>query len=223
MITITPNPFLPPASKTVTNQIWDRLPGLYSFTRDSHHDIYANGDWCTQSEIQIPSRGRTEIRPRKPANPSYASELLITSVFDLTTNDYAFKCLETLVFRRTNDGDWSLWGTDGDELATGEKICDLRIELERGLRGSSVVPLTLAKYPEEKDPNALRTWYLGLQFFDKGVGEFSWTIRHMMGREKGRSTTQDTRYEKQSWEEEEGWVERMTKGVKVWVMGFLGR
>lgn len=203
--------FIPTYPGRAKQQLWDRLPGYYKFSRDRHHDMLINERKVTQADISCPSSGWCEITSRAPTDPTYQSERLQTSKFYITTKtgDLALEA-EARVFRLKN-GEWSLWNTDG-HLTVTKKITDLTVE--RDYLGS-FTKLRAVQLPWE-DGNGVNK-YLGLDFSREDT---FWMLHHRIEQKEGQvNTVQGTTYYKIPEDRQEGWLEWLAEGAKV---GFVG-
>ena len=176
------------------------------------------------------SHGRSEIKPRDPTNPAYQSELVQATWFFISTkkDDLAVDH-EVRVFRRLQNGEWSIWNTgsygvwDPDRFdvwninrcVVTEKITDLTMKVEEPMPSDP----TLRSVQEDwKDGNGVGK-YLGLTFcMDEKP---HWIMRHRVERE-GSETVQATTYSKIHGGPREGWPEWLMKGAKAGLQDLKG-
>ena len=213
--------FISKSPEQIQQQLWDRLPGEYQFSRSKHHNMLVSGQKCTQADIEPVSWGRSEIDPRTPTDPAYESELLQRSTFYIVfknSPEIKVEKIEARIFRLQN-GEWSLWNTDGTdrECAVTEKLVDLTLGQETI---ALFVKLKAVKLPW-KDANGLNKW-LGLEFCVGEEGdEGYWHLYHRLEDGDGEETVEETEYRKIPEDRREGWSSWLAEAVKVQFVGVL--
>lgn len=115
---------------TAKRQLWDRLPGKYQLERWAHHDERIDGETFHDRHMHNPSHGVSELTSRAPTDATYEAEILQTSTIELKTKSGKEATrTEQRVFRLRQNGDWSVWNTDGDGVVT-EKFTALTLKGE---------------------------------------------------------------------------------------------
>ena len=180
------------------------MPGMYKFERDTHHDMFIEGQSYTSADIKS-CYGKSIITSRNSTDPEYQSELLQESFFCYLTRtlDVA-KQAEQRVFRLQN-GEWSYWSTNGHGKAT-KKITDLV------LIDDTSAPRFQAKQQSFSDRNGVNK-HLGLTFYMSDTP--FWMMHHRIQWPDGRETVQGTTYSKIAEHRKQGWLEWLAEGVKV--------